>query len=112
MVQRGERAAWIEEENAAAEEALAEMEAEKWKGEEEWPPPALFAGNVPARLKKARDYLRDVLRGLDSADEEGLATVEWRAATRRETGEILGEVQRLIKEVRKVLADAEESGEI
>jgi len=172
--EEAERASWIEEANAAAEEALAKMEAEKWKekkpephpfvercrkfssrvhheieengwlpddaqfehplleiingtmaasaklagalglnrGDEEWPPPPLFAGNVLVRLKKARGYLRDVLRGLDSADEEGLATVEWRAEIRREAGEILGEVQGLIQEVRQMLADAEGAGEM
>ena len=164
-----ERAAWIEELNAAAAEAMAEIEAEKWKGEEpderrhplvercsdlavklhkdvdargwlvkdnhaehplreivtgvmiasaklagalgrshrdeEWPPPALFAGNVLVRLKKARGYLRDAIRGLDSADEEGLATPEWRDRVRRQVEGFLAENQRLIREVRNVLAD-------
>jgi len=165
--QIAEREAWLEEMNAAAEETMAEAEAEKWKGEDpfsrkrhplverctelgiklhrevddagwlpedpqyehplieivngamfagpklagalgmgpddEWPPDELIAGNVLVRLKKARNYLRDALSGLDSADEESLATPEWRSATRRETAEILGEVQSLIREVRELL---------
>ncbi len=157
---------WIEEMNAAAEEAMREMEAEKWmepldkkrpelveraselgirlhkdvdgllppdpsrehplleivngvciasaklagalgcqEDEEDWPPDPLFAGDTLVRLKKARAVLRDSLRGLDSADEENLGTAEWRAATRAEIHAILSEVQRLIKEVRDVLAD-------
>ena len=166
--QEAERAVWIDEMNAAAEDAAADLEAEKWKGEdpferhrhplvercsdlgvklhrdveaagwlpenpqrehplmeivdgamiagaklsgalhshdEEWPPDALFAGDTLVRLKKARACLRDVIRGLDSADEENLATPEWRATTRREISEILGEVQELIRDVRDILAD-------
>lgn len=162
-----ERNSWIEEMNAATAEVTADLEAEKWKGEdplsrerhplvescsdlsiklhhdvddggwlpedpqhehplieivsgtmsagaklagalgmgpgEEWPPDDLIAGNVLVRLKKARNYLRDAISGLDSADEEQLATPEWRADTRREIGEILGQVQQLIREVRDVL---------
>jgi len=162
-----EHDAWIEEMNAAAAEAMAEIEADKWKGEspsyserhplvehcsdlsvklhkdvedggwlpddpqhehplieivsgtmsagaklagalgmgpdEEWPPDDLIAGNVLVRLKKARNYLRNAIAALDSADEEQLATPDWRADTRREIGEILGEVQQLIREVRDVL---------
>ena len=75
--------------------------------DEEWPPEALFAGSVLVRLKKARGYLRDVIGALDSADEEGLATPGWRLEVRREIGEILGEVQTLIEEVREVLAEEE-----
>ena len=173
--QEAARAAWIEEMNALAEEALADYEAEKWKGDdhadaenplvkrcsdlavevhqdleahgwiceqdhdehplreissgvmiasaklagalgmcerdEEWPPPALFAGNVLVRLKKARGYLRDALRGLDSADEENLATPDWCARVRREVTAILAETQDLIREVRDVLQDEQADGE-
>lgn len=77
--------------------------------DEEWPPDPLFAGDTLVRLKKARDHLRDALRGLDSADAENLATAEWRIATRREVAEILGEVQHLIAEVRAILKDSEEN---
>ena len=74
---------------------------------DEWPPEALFAGNVLVRLKKARGYLHDALAGLDSADQENLADPGWRAFVRKETQEILGEVEILIAEVREVLADGE-----
>ena len=73
--------------------------------EDEWPPDALFAGNVLVRLKKARGYLHDALAGLDSADQENLANPGWRTFVRQETQEILGEVEILIAEVREVLAD-------
>lgn len=75
--------------------------------DEEWPPDPLLAGNVLVRLKKARDWLRDVLGGLDSVEEENLAPVAWCAEIRHEAAEILGEVQDLIREVREVLADGE-----
>lgn len=75
--------------------------------EGEWPPDALYAGNVLVRLKKARGYLHDALAGLESADQENLATPGWRAFVRQETEEILGEVEILIAEVREVLADEE-----
>ncbi|GAA5483162.1 hypothetical protein [Haloferula sargassicola] len=73
--------------------------------DEPWPPDALTAGDTLVRLKKARDALRDALRGLDSADEEQLAETEWRIETRRAVADLLGEVQRLIAEVREVLRD-------
>ncbi len=167
--QQAERDAWIEEMNAGAAEAMADLEAEKWKDDdfsddrhplvehssdlavelhqeldlhgwvpadapgehplreivsgvmsasaklagalgmsdpdEEWPPPALIAGNVLVRLKKARGYLRDSLRGMDSADEEKLASADWRDRTRRDVEAILIAVQTMILEVRTVLAD-------
>jgi hypothetical protein len=75
--------------------------------DEEWPPDELIAGNVLVRLKKARGCLRDALGGLDSADQENLATPVWRAFARKHVGEILAEVEELINEVRDVLADDE-----
>jgi hypothetical protein len=163
---------WIEEMNALGEEALREMEAETWRGneerkrpalvarasdlgvqlhddvdlllppdplrehplleivngvciasaklagalgceedEEDWPPDPLYAGGTLVRLKKARAALRDALRGLDSADEENLGTADWRSTTRGEINAILVEVQRLIKEVRDVLADGDDTGD-
>ena len=72
---------------------------------EDWPPPALFAGDSLVRLKKARGLLCDALRGLDSADAENLATKGWRDGVRREVDEILTEVLALIRELRQVLAD-------
>jgi hypothetical protein len=76
--------------------------------EEDWPPDPLFAGDTLVRLKKARAALQDALRGLDSADEENLGTSEWRDGARRGIDAILSEVQRLIREVREVLADGDE----
>lgn len=162
--------AWIEELNAAADEALEEMEADEWKGaardrrhplvergselavrvhneirdrgwmpddaqhehplvevingtmaasaklagalgmqdDDEWPPDEIIAGNTLVRLKKARDYLRDALRGLDAAEEEKLTPLAWCAGIRREAAEMLGIVHQLIREVREVLADSGE----
>jgi hypothetical protein len=67
----------------------------------------LIACDTLVRLKKARGYLRDAIAGLDSADEDQLATPAWRADTRREIAEILGKVQHLIAEVRQVLKEDE-----
>jgi hypothetical protein len=75
--------------------------------DEEWPPDELIAGSVLVRLKKARGYLRDALGGLDSADQESLATPVWRAFARKHIGEILVEVEERVAEVREVLADQE-----
>lgn len=69
-----------------------------------WPPPPLFAGNVLVRLKKARNYLRDALAGLDAADEQRLAVPEWRSQARIEIVAVAAQVEALIKEVRDTLA--------
>jgi hypothetical protein len=174
-----ERQAWIEEANAAAEEAEQEMEAERWKGEDslrerdlssealakeghplqkaaheltvrlhheikdnqwlkesdpqehplreigtgtmiasakmagalnrfedepdDWPPDELSAGDILVRLKKAREALKDALAGLDAADEQQLATAEWRSSTRAAIRSILSGVEQLIAEVRESL---------
>ena len=72
-------------------------------GEEEWPPDRLFAGDVLVRLKKARNRLRDAMRGLDSADEEDLCTPAWRQRTRLAVSAILARTQQHIDEARAVL---------
>ncbi|MCW1887229.1 hypothetical protein OKA04_21000 [Luteolibacter flavescens] len=74
---------------------------------DEWPPEDWIAGSVLVRLKKVRECLRDALSGLDSADQEGLATPIWRAFSRKELDEILGEVEGMIVEVRDVLKEGE-----
>lgn len=76
--------------------------------DEPWPPEAMFAGDPLVRLKKSRDSLRDALLAMDSTDAENLAPAPWRIATRREIAEILGEVQKLIQELRDVLKKGEE----
>jgi hypothetical protein len=165
-----ERQEWIDRMNAAAEEALVDLEADKWKGgdpieeqrhplvdecsdlavelhkevraaawipegaqeehplreivsgvscasaklagalgmadrHDEWPPDPLIAGNVLVRLKKARGYLRDAMRGLDSAEEENLATPKWRHQVRLKVIDVLAETQNLIRDAREVLED-------
>jgi hypothetical protein len=163
-----ERRQWIEEMNAIAEEALVDLEAEKWKGEDpfdekrhplveecsdlaiqlyhdvqnagwvaedsqhehplreivngvssasaklagalgsaarhdEWPPQRDIAGNVIVRLKKARGYLQDALRGLESAEEEALATPKWRHETRMRVIDVLIQTEAFLREARAVL---------
>jgi len=163
-----ERRRWIEEMNEIAELAFVDLEAEKWKGEnqfeedhhplvkeccdlaialyhdvqdsswvaedaqdehplreivnsvssasaklagalgmadsqDEWPPDRLIAGDVIVRLKKARGYLRDALRGLDSAEEEALATPKWRHETRFKISGILVGAQVFLREARGIL---------
>ncbi len=71
----------------------------------EWPPPPIYAGDALVRLKKVRNYLRDVLCGLDVADEQQLADKAWRTTIRRESLDILGQVNALIRQVREVLHD-------
>ena len=155
------RAEWIEEMNAAADQATSDAEAEKWKGEgrkkhplaadchefalelrntdilpegaseehplweiangvlfasgklagalngcmgdEKWPPDKFSAPSTLIFLKKARRYLQDALRGLDAADEEGLASPEWRASIRKRLTSILTATQTLIEEARQEL---------
>jgi len=70
---------------------------------DEWPPDRLIAGNVIVRLKKARGYLRDALRGLDSAEEDALATPKWRHENRFKIIDILAQTQNLLREARGVL---------
>lgn len=171
--QEEERRQWIEEMNAIAEEALVDLEAEKWKGEnqfeeerhplvdvcsdlavelyqnvhaggwvaedaqeehplreilfsvssasaklggalgmasrhDEWPPDRLIAGNVIVRLKKARGYLRDGLRGLDSAEEEALATPKWRQQTKLKVIDVLAQTETLLREAREVLDESDD----
>lgn len=163
-----ERRHWIEEMSAIAEEALVDLEAEKWKGgnsfederhplvekcsdlavklhkdvrsagwisedaqvehplreivhgvrsasaklagalgmasrHDEWPPERSIAGNVIVRLKKARGYFRDALSGLDSAEEESLATPKWRRETRFKIIDVLAQTEVLLREARAVL---------
>ena len=110
------RAGWIPE-NAQSEHPLVEIVngtmfasaklAGALNGGDEWPPEPLFAGDCLVRLKKARNYLRDVLRALDGADEDNLSTPPWRARARRESGEILSAVHVMIGQVRDRLADAD-----
>ncbi|MCC5806928.1 MAG: hypothetical protein JJU00_11430 [Opitutales bacterium] len=71
--------------------------------EEEWPPDALQAPSVLVFLKKARGYLRDALRALDSIDEEALGTAAWRKAARAKVDHLLRETHRLILEARRSL---------
>ncbi len=73
--------------------------------DEPWPPELLFAGDTLVRLKKSRDCLRDALLAMDSADEGNLAPTAWRITTRREIAELLGEVQKLVQELRDVLKE-------
>lgn len=73
----------------------------------EWPPDELTAPGVLVFLKKARGYLRDALRGLDSADEEKLATPEWRSITRVHVTRILLATHERILEARQILTDDE-----
>ncbi len=168
-----ERRQWIDEMNAITEEALVDLEAEKWKGPEadeeerhplveecadfavalhheihnagwltedaqeehplweiqngvtnasaklagalgmsshddDWPPDRMIAGNVIVRLKKARGYLRDALQGLDSAEEEALATPQWRHQTRLKVVDILARTQDFLQEARAVLASPDD----
>jgi hypothetical protein len=70
---------------------------------DEWPPDRSIAGNIIVRLKKARGYLDDALRGLDSAEEEALATPKWRQQTRFKIIGILAQTQDFLREAREVL---------
>ncbi len=72
---------------------------------DDWPPDELSAGDILVRLKKAREALRDALAGLDAADEQSLATPEWRSSTRAAIRPILKGVESLIAEVRESLED-------
>jgi len=77
-------------------------------GDEEWPPNRIIAGNVIVRLKKARGYLRDALCGLDSAEEEALATPKWRYNTRIKIIDVLAQTEDLLREARAVLSEDED----
>ena len=87
--------------------ASAKLAGALGRGNREWPPDPLFAGDALVRLKKARGHLRDALSGLDAADQGNLATAAWRNHTRAEVTAILEAVRALIREVREALADDE-----
>lgn len=70
---------------------------------DEWPPEALFAGDTLVRLKKARNYLRDALRGHEAAEAEKLADPVWLQPIRQEIEALLQAVNGRIDEVRAVL---------
>ena len=72
---------------------------------ERWPPPAFLAGDPLVRLKKARGYLCDSLRGFEAAEAEHLATPDWLAGSKREVEAILSAVLPLIEEVRAAVED-------
>lgn len=78
-----------------------------WGDEERWPPDPLFAGDKLVRLKKARRHLHDALDGMDAAEEQRLATAEWRITTRQEISGILQALEKLIEEVRAVCEEEE-----
>jgi hypothetical protein len=67
-----------------------------------WPPDPIIAGNVIVRLKKARGYLNDALRGLDAAEDEALATPQWRHETRLKIIDVLTEAEQYLREARAV----------
>ena len=75
--------------------------ATQWARAGEWPPDELSAPSTLLFLKKARGYLRDALRGLDSADEERLVTPEWRTDTRARITRLLIATQQHILEARQ-----------
>lgn len=75
--------------------------------QDEWPPNALAAPCVLVFLKKARQFLRDALLGLEGADEEQLVSKEWRQHTRAKITHILRATHKLIVEARTSL-NAEE----
>lgn len=68
-----------------------------------WPPDRMIAGSTLVRLKKAREYLKDAIRGLDSAEEERLADPAWLSSNRRQIELIQKTVDDLIQEVRDSL---------
>lgn len=69
----------------------------------EWPPDPLLAGDTLVRLKTARDFLRDALAAIRTAQDDGLATRAWLAAAADEIFSLLSEVEHLISEARRVL---------
>lgn len=70
---------------------------------DDWPPDPLLAGDCLVRLKKARNYLKYALAGLDAAEAEKLTDPAWLPPLRLELQAILQSVNDLIDEVRDVL---------
>lgn len=71
----------------------------------DWPPKPLFAGDSLVRLKKARGFLNNAWRGLEGAQEDGLANPEWLESIRKSLHKILLLTEALVEEVREVLKD-------
>lgn len=74
---------------------------------DEWPPEYLVAGYIIVRLKKARNYLMDTLHALDSADEESLATPQWRSLARLEVNGLYLQTLHFLREARAVFHPGE-----
>jgi hypothetical protein len=53
-------------------------------------------------------YLHDALRGLESAEEEALATPQWRHQTRLKVIDVLAQTDELLREGREVLSEGDD----
>ncbi|NBB78823.1 MAG: hypothetical protein GVY36_05165 [Verrucomicrobia bacterium] len=109
---------WLEE-NASEEHPLNALKYGIWFAsaklagalnhrKDEWPPDELNAGDTLVRLKKARSYLRDAERGLESAEGEKLADPSWFPPIRQELKSISRSVDQFIDEVRFILRDPDD----
>jgi hypothetical protein len=72
------------------------------EGEDEFE--ATMLGHALVRLKKTREALQDVLAGLDGADEQDLATPNWRSSARMSVNALLNEVEQIIARTRDRLS--------
>jgi hypothetical protein len=79
---------------------------------EEWPPESLVAGYIIVRLKKASNYLIDTLNALDSADEESLATPQWRSQARLEVNGIHVQTLHFLRETRALFHTGEDDDDL
>lgn len=78
----------------------AHVKLSAWLNRREWPPELAFCAATIVRLKKAREYLDDALRALESCEEERILTPAQCGPLTVELAEIAREVDGLIAELR------------
>lgn len=110
--EQAEAEGWVPE-NAVAEHPVrellvamrkADVNLTAWLNGREWPPPRNFCAMTIVRLKKAREYLDDALRAMESCQEEKLIAPERLGPMLVDVGDLASDVDELIAELRARLA--------
>ena len=109
--ERADAEGWVPEDAVAehpVEELLdalrkAHVKFAAWLNSREWPPELAFCAATIVRLKKAREYLDDAVRALESCQEEKLLTPAQMGPLLVELIDLTDDVDELIAELRERL---------
>jgi hypothetical protein len=111
LMQEPEENGWLPP-NASEEHPLADLAAATSKASAKlagalngtsWPPDVMFCAATIVRLKKARVYLDDALRTLESCQQQKLTPLDWLAGTMVELVNLAHDADELITELRERL---------